>query len=209
MASRPRLTAAPCFADKSRRPGGHTLGARQMTAARKVLVLGGARSGKSRTAQALVSASGLPPTLIATAQALDDEMKARIDRHRAERPAGWHLREEPLALAAAIGAEVRPDRAVLVDCLTLWLSNVMLDGRDLDDAIATLVEAIAGASGPLVLVSNEVGQGVIPAHALGRRFRDEQGLLNQAVATACDTVLLVVSGCPVVIKPAPVVITLA
>jgi adenosylcobinamide kinase/adenosylcobinamide-phosphate guanylyltransferase len=180
-----------------------------MTAARKVLVLGGARSGKSRTAQKLVSASKLPPTLIATAQALDDEMKARIARHQAERPAAWHVREEPLALAAAIGAEARPDRAVLVDCLTLWLSNIMLDGRDPDDAIAALVRAIERAQGPLVLVSNEVGQGVVPEHALGRRFRDEQGLLNQTVAAVCDTVLFVVSGCPVVIKPAPATITLA
>jgi adenosylcobinamide kinase/adenosylcobinamide-phosphate guanylyltransferase len=169
---------------------------------RRVLVLGGARSGKSRYAQTLAESTRLDRIFIATAQAYDAEMSERIARHRSERPAGWSTREEPLALAAAVRAECCPHRVVLADCLTLWLSNVMLDQGRTEDAAAGLVAAVRESAGPLILVSNEVGQGIVPATALGRTFRDAQGWLNQAVATCCDAVVLVTAGCPQLIKPA-------
>jgi adenosylcobinamide kinase/adenosylcobinamide-phosphate guanylyltransferase len=170
---------------------------------RRVLVLGGARSGKSRYAQALAEATDLDKTFLATAQACDDEMSRRIASHRDDRGAGWTTREEPLALAEAIRAEAGPKRVVLVDCLTLWLSNVVLDGRNAEEATASLVSAVRDSAGPLILVSNEVGQGVVPATALGRSFRDAQGRLNQAAAAGCDSVVLLTAGCPQLIKPLP------
>lgn len=174
-----------------------------MSAARSLLVLGGARSGKSRYALRLAGESGHERILVATAEPSDDEMRERIARHRAERTEGWRVIEAPLDLAAAIDAQARPGRVLLVDCLTLWLSNVMLAGRDGDAAGALLAAAIGRAAGPLVLVSNEVGSGIVPATPLGRAFRDAQGRLNQSVAAVCDTVVLVTAGCPHLIKPVP------
>jgi adenosylcobinamide kinase/adenosylcobinamide-phosphate guanylyltransferase len=178
--------------------------------ARRVLVLGGARSGKSRFAQGLAEASGRERVFLATAQAFDGEMTERIARHQAEREGAWLTREEPLDLPRAIGEEAGESRAVLVDCLTLWLSNTLLAGTDPEAAGRALVEAVREARGPLILVSNEVGQGIVPATPLGRAFRDAQGRLNQQVAAVCDAVILVTAGCPTLVKPAPQpVLTLA
>jgi adenosylcobinamide kinase / adenosylcobinamide-phosphate guanylyltransferase len=174
-----------------------------MTIHRRVLVLGGARSGKSRTAQAIAEAASANRTYIATAQAFDGEMRERIDRHRSERDDSWQTREAPLELPEAIRAHAGPGKVVLVDCLTLWLSNLVLAERDADREAERLVRAVEAAAGPLVLVSNEVGHGIVPATPLGRVFRDGQGRLNQRVAEACDAVVFVAAGCPVLLKPAP------
>lgn len=168
------------------------------------LVLGGARSGKSALAEGLVTASGLTRIYCATAEAHDEEMSERIDRHRADRGAqGWRTVEEPLDLAAVIGREAGPGRAVLVDCLTLWLSNIMLRGDDIAAREAGLLVALRGAAGPVVLVSNEIGLGLVPETPLGRSFRDAQGRLNQAVAAAVPRVVFVAAGLPLVLKPTP------
>ncbi len=170
---------------------------------RRVLVLGGARSGKSRTAQELAEATSEKRIYIATAQAHDDEMRDRIAHHQSERDHLWRTCEAPLDLAQTIRTQTGPGQAVLVDCLTLWLSNVLLAGRDVEQETEQLAEAIGDVAGPLILVSNEVGQGIVPATSLGRTFRDAQGRLNQRVAAACDAVVFVAAGCPVLIKPAP------
>lgn len=174
-----------------------------MSSYRRVLVLGGARSGKSRTALSLAETAPGARIYVATAQSLDEEMRERIARHREERDSDWRTLEEPLELASAIRRESGPSQVVLVDCLTLWLSNILLAERDPDREIEFLAQSVRDASGPLVLVSNEVGNGIVPEAALGRRFRDEQGRLNQRMAAACDAVILVVAGCPLQIKPAP------
>jgi adenosylcobinamide kinase/adenosylcobinamide-phosphate guanylyltransferase len=174
-----------------------------MTVHRRVLVLGGARSGKSRHALALAAASGLSRVFVATAQAHDDEMRERIARHQAEREGAWRMREAPLDLAAVIREETAPDRVVLVDCLTLWLSNAMLGERPVAQDGAALARAVAEAHGPLILVSNEVGHGIVPATPLGRAFRDAQGRLNQDIAAVCDAVIFVAAGCATLLKPAP------
>jgi adenosylcobinamide kinase/adenosylcobinamide-phosphate guanylyltransferase len=165
-----------------------------------LLILGGQRSGKSRHAETLVRTSGLVPVLIATATAGDDEMAARIESHRQSRGEGWTVIEEPLELADAIGAATRVDRAVLVDCLTLWLSNLVIAERPVEAATAELVAALGQAPGPVVLVSNEVGAGIMPDNSLARRFADAQGRLNQAVAAEADAVVLMVAGLPLAIK---------
>jgi adenosylcobinamide kinase/adenosylcobinamide-phosphate guanylyltransferase len=166
---------------------------------RLTLVLGGARSGKSRHAEALVQAHAPPWTYVATAQAYDDEMRERIAAHRARRPGAWETRDAPLDLAAAI-REAPPGRPVLVDCLTLWLTNVMLAERDVEAETDDLVQACAAASGPLVLVSNEVGLGIVPDNALARRFRDHAGILHQRLALKADRVLFMVAGLPMQVK---------
>jgi adenosylcobinamide kinase/adenosylcobinamide-phosphate guanylyltransferase len=170
---------------------------------RRVLVLGGARSGKSRTALQLAESASARRIYIATAQAYDDEMRDRIAQHRMERDGSWETQEAPLDLCKAIQAHAGPGRAVLVDCLTLWLSNILLAERDLEHETDLLRQAVREASGPLILVSNEVGHGIVPATALGRRFRDEQGQLNQRIAEVCDAVVFVAAGCPILLKPAP------
>lgn len=176
-----------------------------MIAARSVLVLGGARSGKSRYALGLAEAASPQRVMIATAQALDDEMAERIARHRQERGAGWSTREAPLDLVAALAEEARPGRAALVDCVTLWLSNLLLAGRDMEAATAELAALVPALVGPVIFVSNEVGQGVVPPSKLGRRFQDGQGRANQALAVVCDAVVLVTAGLPRLLKPgAPV-----
>jgi adenosylcobinamide kinase/adenosylcobinamide-phosphate guanylyltransferase len=174
-----------------------------MTLHRRILVLGGARSGKSRYAQGLAESVPLAKIFLATAQAGDREMSERIAKHRQDRDESWTTREEPLALPEALHREAGAGRIVLVDCLTLWLSNLMLAQRDVGEAIPSLASAIERASGPVILVSNEVGQGIVPATPLGRAFRDAQGRLNQAMAGCCDAVVLVTAGCPRLIKPAP------
>ena len=175
-----------------------------MIEARSVLVVGGARSGKSAYAQRLAEASAPERLYLATGSADDDEMASRIARHQAERGAGWSTREEPLALAGALTREARSGRVMLVDCLTLWLSNCLFAGRDPADEIKRLCEALGALGGPVILVSNEVGAGLVPETKLGRDFRDWQGRLNQDAARACDAVVLVAAGLPTLLKPAPV-----
>ena len=172
-------------------------------ATRSILVLGGARSGKSAYAVEIALGSGLTPVLVATAQALDAEMEERIAHHRAGRDAGWSVVEEPLDLPACLVAQARPDRILVVDCLTLWLTNVMLAGRDIASQSRDLEKAVRDAGGPVVLVSNEVGLGIVPDNALARSFRDVQGRLNQSLAATCDHVILVSAGLPLVLKPPP------
>ena len=167
-----------------------------------LLVLGGARSGKSRYAQRLAEASGLRPVLIATAKAHDAEMALRIARHAAARDARWTLVEEPVALARALRREARKDRIVVIDCATLWLSNRLLKNDNLAAATQDLAQSVAGLAGPVIFVSNEAGCGIVPENALARAFRDAQGLLNQALAEACDAVVLVNAGIALCLKPA-------
>ncbi len=168
---------------------------------RRTLVIGGARSGKSRTAEALALRTGLEPVYVATATAWDAEMEARIARHRDGRAgAGWHTVEAPLGLVDVLRREAVPGRVLLVDCLTLWLSNVMLAGHDAEREGATLLAALPDLMAPVFFVSNEVGWGIVPDTRLGRDFRDAQGLLNQSMARACDRVLLVAAGLPLVLK---------
>ena len=164
------------------------------------LILGGARSGKSAHAEALVAASGLAPIYLATAQALDDEMRLRIGHHRARRGSTWQTVEEPLELPDALGREAGPGRAVLIDCLTLWLSNLLLAGRDVEAAGDALVTVLARGQGPVVLVSNEVGLGIVPMGALSRSFVDHAGKLHQRVAAVADHVRLMVAGLPMDLK---------
>jgi adenosylcobinamide kinase/adenosylcobinamide-phosphate guanylyltransferase len=167
-----------------------------------ILVLGGARSGKSAFAQkAAESAAGAGrPVLIATGQAFDDEMAERIARHQAERGESWRTVEAPLALAEAIGA-LPADAVAVVDCLTLWLSNLMLAERDVAAAATELVEAVSACPARLWLVSNEVGLGLVPETPLGRRFRDEAGRLHQRLATVAYEVYFVAAGLPLRMKP--------
>jgi adenosylcobinamide kinase / adenosylcobinamide-phosphate guanylyltransferase len=163
------------------------------------LVLGGARSGKSRYAESLIAASPPPWLYVATAEAHDDEMAARIAEHRARRGAQWRAIEVPRDLAGALRS-MPAAGAVLVDCLTLWLSNLMLADADIAAETARLDGALACATSPVVLVSNEVGLGIVPDNALARRFRDAQGRLNQQVAARADRVVLMVAGLPLVVK---------
>jgi adenosyl cobinamide kinase/adenosyl cobinamide phosphate guanylyltransferase len=169
--------------------------------ARLTFVIGGARSGKSRYAETLVTA--LPPPWIyaATGQALDAEMAARIAAHRARRGAGWTTIEAPLDLAATLAAHARAP--ILVDCLTLWLSNLMMAAAPIEQEIDRLAQALAAAAAPVVLVANEVGSGIVPDNALARRFRDLQGGLNQRIAAQADQVILVVAGLPLYLKGRP------
>ncbi len=167
----------------------------------KQFILGGARSGKSAFAQREAQDSGLHVIYLATAQAFDAEMTERIARHRAERPADWGLVEEPLALATALRSHAAPDRCLLVDCLTLWLSNLLAAGDDrLSAEINALLDTIPILPGHLLLVSNEVGQGIVPANPLARRFRDEAGWLHQTIARCCNRTTFVIAGLPLTLK---------
>ena len=165
-----------------------------------VLVLGGARSGKSAYAEGLVAASGLQAVYVATAAPGDAEMAERIAEHRRRRGAAWRTVETPDDLEGALAREAGEGRAVLVDCLTLWLSNVMLAGADVEKRGAALVEAARKVAGLRVFVSNEVGLGLVPETPLGRRFRDAQGRLNQAMAAVADHVVFMAAGLPLVLK---------
>lgn len=163
------------------------------------LVLGGARSGKSTYAEGLVTAVGAG-LYLATAEARDDEMAARIRVHQARRGDTWHTVEEALDLVGVLGRECAAERPILVECLTLWMSNLMEAGRDLDGESAALTAALSGLAGPVVFVSNEVGLGVIPDNAAARAFMDAAGRLNQAVAAAAGRVVLVTAGLPLDLK---------
>lgn len=165
-----------------------------------LLVLGGARSGKSRYAQARAEALDAELIFIATAQAFDAEMADRIARHRDDRGAHWATVEAPVELTAAIRTECREDRVLLIDCLTLWTSNLLLGERDIPAATADLVASIHEATGPLILVSNEVGLGIVPDNELARRFRDEAGRVNQQVAAAVDEAMFIAAGLPLRLK---------
>jgi len=170
---------------------------------RATLVLGGARSGKSRHAEALVTATGLRRVYVATAVITDDDMAARVERHRATRGDGWVTVEEPLRLVDALRRHAAADACVLVDCLTVWLASLLWHGMDPAPEVAALAAAVGDLPGPVVLVASEVGLGVHPETPLGRAFRDQQGACNQAVAATCDRVLLMVAGLPLTVKPAP------
>jgi adenosylcobinamide kinase/adenosylcobinamide-phosphate guanylyltransferase len=163
------------------------------------LVIGGARSGKSAFAEGLVVGSGRPRRYIATAQAWDDEMRARIARHRQDRGAGWTTIEAPLDLCAAL-ADAQAHEAVLVDCATLWLTNHLLAEHDLAAEGTALLSALAACAAPVVIVSNETGWGIVPDNALARRFRDAQGRLNQRLAARADLVVTVIAGLPLALK---------
>jgi adenosylcobinamide kinase / adenosylcobinamide-phosphate guanylyltransferase len=167
---------------------------------RATLVLGGARSGKSRFAESLVAAHAGAHVYLATAEAGDAEMVERIRRHRERRGAGWTTIEEPLDLPRALASAARDNAAVLVDCLTLWLSNLMAAGRDIERETQALIEALPRLGGPVVLVSNEVGLGIVPDNALARAFRDHAGLLHQSVAGAADRVYFLAAGLPLLMK---------
>ena len=176
------------------------------------LILGGARSGKSREAERRAATSALAVTVIATAEALDDEMAARIRRHQDDRPAGWCTVEAPVALADALRAEAAPERCIIVDCLTLWLTNLLADAHTLPAGATAedlplfrrerdaLLAALPTLPGRIIFVANEVGLGLVPETPLGRLFRDEAGRLNQAVAALCPRVVFVAAGLPLVLK---------
>jgi adenosylcobinamide kinase/adenosylcobinamide-phosphate guanylyltransferase len=173
---------------------------------RIVLVTGGARSGKSRWAEARLRELAPHPTwlYVATAEPLDDEMRIRIDRHRTARGDAWRTIEAPRDLAATIAREGPSASAVLVDCVTLWLSNLMLDGTSDERLLASaeeVAQACTGIAAPMVLVTNEVGAGIVPDHPLGRRFRDMAGLVNQCLAAQADEVVLMACGLPLHLRP--------
>ncbi|MNR79847.1 Bifunctional adenosylcobalamin biosynthesis protein CobP [compost metagenome] len=179
----------------------------------RTLIIGGARSGKSAHAEALASASGKPVVYIATAQAGDAEMQLRIAHHRARRDGQWQTVEETLALGAVIQKYSNADNLLLIDCLTVWLSNLLFAEQTEFPEIgvitppacfieqrAALLQALAQAPGEVILVSNEVGQGIVPQGAISRWFVDEAGRLNQAVAAGCERAVLVVAGLPLTLK---------
>jgi adenosylcobinamide kinase/adenosylcobinamide-phosphate guanylyltransferase len=167
------------------------------------LVLGGARSGKSSYAEQLAEGGPGACVYLATATAGDAEMAARIARHQQRRGARWRTVEAPLDLASALSASATAEAVVLVDCLTLWLSNILFEELDVENECEKLIETLPGLAGPVILVSNEVGLGIVPDNALARRFRDDAGRLNQAVAAAAQSVVFVAAGLPLVLKPAP------
>lgn len=166
------------------------------------LILGGARSGKSALAERIATETGREVVYIATAQGGDDEMRVRIAHHRSQRPSHWRCVEEPVALAAALRDYADDGRCVLVDCLTLWLTNLLADPDDarFEHERVALLDVLPDLRGDIVLVSNEVGLGVVPMGALTRRFVDEAGRLHQALARRCDRVLFVAAGLPLALK---------
>jgi adenosylcobinamide kinase/adenosylcobinamide-phosphate guanylyltransferase len=167
---------------------------------RLTLVLGGARSGKSQHGEKLIQATPPPWHYFATAEAGDAEMRARILLHRQRRDSRWITCDVGLDLASALRKLRAGEGSVLVDCLTLWLSNVMLDGREMDVETNSLVAALGSADVPIVAISNEVGLGIVPDNALARQFRDAQGRLNQQIAAIADEVIFVAAGLPLTLK---------
>ena len=163
------------------------------------LVLGGARSGKSAFAEGLATSANRPRAYIATSQAFDVEMEAKIAKHRQDRGPKWQTIEAPLDIAQALGA-VQPDSVILIDCLTLWLSNQMHAGADIETEISSLLTLLTKSTMPIVCVSNEVGMGLVPDTPLGRRFRDYQGSLNRQVAGKAGLAVFVAAGLPLTLK---------
>ncbi len=168
----------------------------------KILILGGARSGKSAYAESLAEGWTGERVYIATAQAHDEEMAERINAHRLRRGEEWKTVGTVLDLPGALSKEASRDNFILIDCLTLWLTNVLLAERDAGRAVDELIGALGDAPGKIVLVSNEVGLGIVPGNALARRFRDVAGKANQRVARQADEVVLIAAGLPMVLKPA-------
>ncbi|GAA0770308.1 bifunctional adenosylcobinamide kinase/adenosylcobinamide-phosphate guanylyltransferase [Roseibium denhamense] len=168
---------------------------------RSTLVFGGARSGKSTFAEHLAVKSGLEKVYVATGAAFDTEMADRIAMHKDQRGPAWVTIEEQLDIAGVLAREVQPERIILLDCLTLWLSNLMFAGKDIAQETARLIEAVRSLQSPCIFVSNEVGMGIVPENRLSRSFRDEQGRLNQTMAECCDQVVFVAAGQPLLLKP--------
>lgn len=170
-----------------------------MTLPKLTLVLGGAASGKSAFAEALFLQSPKAPVYVATAQVFDDEMAAKVSRHRDQRGNDWTTIEEPLDLPGIL-EKMTKDQAILIDCATLWLTNVILGGHDIAAYSTQLCDALRNCPAPVVVVSNEVGQGIVPDNALSRKFRNAQGTLNQLIATEAELVIAVTAGLPLVLK---------
>lgn len=164
-------------------------------------IIGGARSGKSRYAENLARNSGSDVIYIATAQAYDDEMQERIDQHKNQRPSQWDVFEESLEISNVIDNESSSSNCLLIDCLTLWVTNLLCEDKNIADYKQQLIDALSNAKGDVILVSNETGMGVVPMGKLTRRYCDEAGWLHQEVAVLADQVVLMVAGIPVVIKP--------
>ena len=164
------------------------------------LVTGGARSGKTACALRLAEQSGLEKWMIATAESGDAEMAERIAKHRAERGDGWRVVEEALDLAGALERELHRGRVIVVDCLTLWLSNLMYHERNIEQELGRLCNMVERSHDPLIFVTNELGMGLVPESSLGRAFRDLHGRMNQQVAERCDAATFVVSGMAMKIK---------
>ena len=161
-----------------------------------VFVLGGARSGKSRYAESMIVSSGLPKLYLATATAGDEEMQRRIADHQSRRGEQWATIEEPLDIASVLGAHAAIDKAILIDCLTLWLTNLMMANRDIGVEVDRLVQTVQSAKGLIVFVSNEVGLGIVPIDAMSRAFVDHAGRLHQDIAAIADQVTMVTAGIP-------------
>lgn len=172
-----------------------------MTLPRLTLVLGGTRSGKSAYAEGLFAGEAAP-LYVATGMAFDDEMRARIALHRDRRGAHWNTTEAPLELTECLSRLARRDQAILVDCLTLWLGNLMVAERDVASACDALLAILPDLPGALVLVSSEVGLGIVPENRMARQFRDHAGLLHQRIAATADRVVFVAAGLPIQLKPA-------
>ena len=164
------------------------------------LILGGARSGKSAYAEKLVLSCGLSPIYIATGEPRDDEMQTRIEHHKQRRGTMWTTIEEPLALCDVLKNNATATHIILVDCLTLWLSNLMMADKNINLEIGRLTTLIPELSGPVVFVSNEVGMGLVPETTIGRDFRDHQGRLNQHIAQVANTVSFIAAGYPIILK---------
>lgn len=164
------------------------------------LVLGGARSGKSAFAEDLVLKSGLAPVYVATSQVWDDEMRVRVDAHAARRGEQWTCIEEPDGLERALGTVDMPENAVLVDCMTLWITNLMMGDADIAQRSANLIDRLENMTAPVVLVSNEVGLGIVPENKMAREFRDHAGALHQGIAAIANTVYFIAAGLPLRMK---------
>lgn len=167
------------------------------------LVIGGARSGKTAYGMRLAVERNLDRWMIATAEAGDAEMRERISRHRAERGANWQVAEEPVALVETLARTAAPDRIIVVDCLTIWLSNWFLREFDYAGELNRLAAWLQESTSPVILISNELGMGLVPETALGRGFRDAHGRMNQKLAAVCDCVTFVAAGLPLVLKSHP------
>lgn len=174
-----------------------------MTESLSTMIIGGARSGKSTFAERLVADSGFAPIYVATASVGDGEMEKRIALHRARRDESWTTVEEQLDIASVLLERAGPGRVILVDCLTLWLANLMDAERDIDHELSTLAGRVSHCAGPVVLVTNEVGLGIVPENRLARAYRDWHGRMNQIMADACLRVILIAAGLPTILKPTP------